>query len=308
MKIGDVIQVFRAGDYTEAAKGLHTVSDLQEYAETTAKADYDVPIGGVGHGGKGIFGAIDGKSLKVDGNVLLGKVKKLAEGVTQAFDEGRLSGWSAVIGKNFQQGNKKGLLRVDLCGELPPFIKGLKIQEAFSDEEALTIEFEEIKISQEEEMATKEEGKDEFQDEPTETETGAETETEPTPEEMKEKIEYLEKEIEGLKAENAAVKAENAALKQQIEEAGLAAAEAEAEAFSESVPAGLKAEAKKIYLQLATGKAEFSEGETPLDVLKKIIQKKVEPSGTVTFSDDVSKKSEARIEAERILGMTGGKK
>jgi hypothetical protein len=124
------IEIFRAGDYSKAGKGVITPEDLQRVVKAYDPTYHEAPVT-IGHpiDNKPAFGWIDG--LMADGNTLLAREKQVDPSFNEARKAGRYKKRSAAFYTD-ENGNITGLRHVAYLGAMPPGVKGLQ-DVAFND-------------------------------------------------------------------------------------------------------------------------------------------------------------------------------
>lgn len=142
------IEVFRAGKYPQ---GTYTSADVQTLVDTYDAKNEHVAYLGVQHKPEGqpegrAYGVIE--SLRRIGDSVVGKFRDTVHpAVKNAFAAGEVASWSAEIYPDYKGSGKPYLKAVKLLGAVPPAIKGLKANLAFSEDdeagESVAIQFEE---------------------------------------------------------------------------------------------------------------------------------------------------------------------
>jgi hypothetical protein len=124
------IEIFRAGDYSKAGKGVITPEDLQRVVRSYDPTYHEAPVT-IGHpvDNKPAYGWIDG--LMVDGDKLLAREKQVDPKFNDARQAGKFKKRSAAF---YTDENDKvtGLRHVAYLGAMPPEVKGLQ-DVAFDD-------------------------------------------------------------------------------------------------------------------------------------------------------------------------------
>ena len=131
------IEIFRAGDYSKAGKGVITAADLDRVVRNYDPTYHEAPTT-IGHPAddKPAYGWID--QLMRQGDTLLAREKQ----VDPKFDEARKAGKFKKRSAAFYQdenGQVTGLRHVAYLGAMPPEVKGLQ-EVAFNDHGSKFIE------------------------------------------------------------------------------------------------------------------------------------------------------------------------
>jgi hypothetical protein len=128
------IEIFRAGDYRSAGKGLITRADLERVVRNYDPSFHEAPVAAaqvqLGHKDDApAYAWID--RLAVDGDTLLAKEKQVDPNFNEARKAGRYKKRSVAFYKD-ASGQIAGLRHVAYLGAQPPEVKGLK-DVAFDD-------------------------------------------------------------------------------------------------------------------------------------------------------------------------------
>jgi hypothetical protein len=124
------MEIFRAGDYSKAGKGVITPEDLRRVARNYDPTYHEAPIT-IGHpeDNKPAYGWIDG--LMVDGDTLLAREKQVDPKFDEARQAGKFKKRSAAFYTD-DAGKITGLRHLAWLGACPPEVKGLQ-DVAFDD-------------------------------------------------------------------------------------------------------------------------------------------------------------------------------